>query len=119
MNFACSSQKGCSRVALEKSRLGPAEEIARNVFFMMDELQTAACSVKLSARLQSGAQLFREYDGSQLVVALRLPHSTAEPASRLVLSFRRRSVGRSLPVLQHRGIRSCLVRDFRVTAYLT
>src|SRR5438067_13712635 len=101
MNFACSSQKGCSRVALEKSRLGPAEEIARNVFFMMDELQTPARSVKLSARLQSGAQLFREYDGSQPVVGLRSLHSTAEPAARLVSSFRRRTVGRSLPNLQN------------------
>src|SRR5438093_13271874 len=102
MNFACSSQKGCSRVPLEKSRLGPAEEIARNVFFMPNELQTSARSVKLSARLQSGAQLFREYDGSQPVVRPRLLHSTGEPASRLVCSFRRRSVGRSLPNLQNR-----------------
>ena len=30
------------RVSLEKSRLGPAEEIARNVFFMTNELQTSA-----------------------------------------------------------------------------
>src|SRR5258705_8263523 len=39
MNFACSSQKGCSRVPSEKSRLGPAEEIARNIFFITGELQ--------------------------------------------------------------------------------
>src|SRR5881398_3194154 len=49
MNFACSSQKGCSRVALEKSRLGPAEEIARNVFFMMTNFKRprAASSFRL------------------------------------------------------------------------
>ena len=27
MNFACSSQKGCSRAPFEKSRFGPADEI--------------------------------------------------------------------------------------------
>src|SRR5438094_4147254 len=34
MNFACSSEKGCSRVPFDKSRFGPAAEIARNVFFI-------------------------------------------------------------------------------------
>src|SRR2546428_12225083 len=34
INAACSSQKDCSREPFDKSRLGPAEEIARNVFFI-------------------------------------------------------------------------------------
>src|SRR5215469_427681 len=34
MNFACSSQKACSRVSFDGSRLGPAEEIATNAFFI-------------------------------------------------------------------------------------
>src|SRR5215475_6179051 len=34
MKAACSSQKGCSRVPFDGSRLGPAEEITVNVFFI-------------------------------------------------------------------------------------
>src|SRR5215470_1542994 len=49
MNFACSFQKSCSRVPLEKSRLGPAEEIARKTFFMTSKLQT--CDVASTFRL--------------------------------------------------------------------
>src|SRR4029077_11639435 len=43
MNAACSSQNACSRVSLEKSRFGPAEENARNVFFITGERQMRAC----------------------------------------------------------------------------
>src|SRR5947199_10565038 len=91
MNFACSSQKGCSRVPLEKSRLGPAEEIARNVFFMTNELQTSARGVNFSARLRSEAQLFRAYAAFRPVVGLRSLHSVGKPGSRLARSFPPRS----------------------------
>src|SRR6267143_3058901 len=43
MNAACSSQSACSRVSFEKSRFGPAEEIARNVFIITGKLQMRAC----------------------------------------------------------------------------
>src|SRR4029077_6227887 len=84
MNAAGSSQKGCSRVPMEKSRLGPAEEIARNTFFMTGELQTSVPIVNLSAPLRSAAQLSRAYDGSRPVVAPRSLGLVAEPASQLV-----------------------------------
>src|SRR5260370_15683494 len=43
MNGGWWSQNGCSRVSLEKSRFGPAEENARNVFFITGDLQIGAC----------------------------------------------------------------------------
>ena len=50
MNFACSSQKGCSRVPFEKSRFGPAEEIATNSIFH-DRRTSNARSVASTFRL--------------------------------------------------------------------
>src|ERR1700730_4251260 len=41
MNAACSSQNAWSRVSFEKSRRVPADEIARNVFFITDELRNS------------------------------------------------------------------------------
>src|SRR6266702_1807303 len=41
INSACSSQKGCSRVPFDKSRFGPAEEIATNVFFTIGKPQAS------------------------------------------------------------------------------
>jgi hypothetical protein len=48
MNAACSSQKGCSRVPFDGSRLGPAEDNARKVFFITSELETCAPHVNLT-----------------------------------------------------------------------
>jgi hypothetical protein len=77
-------QKSCSRVPLEKSRFGSAEEIARNVLLITNEFQTPAPGVNFSARLRSAAQLFRACDVSRPVVGPQSLHSAAEPASRLV-----------------------------------
>jgi len=46
INSACSSQKGCSRVAFDKSRLGPAEEITANVFFIRGKSQASVHRVQ-------------------------------------------------------------------------
>src|SRR6266542_272766 len=43
----CSAQRGCSRVSLEKSRFGPAEEIARNVPFMTRRTSNVRASRQL------------------------------------------------------------------------
>src|SRR6266852_9659198 len=44
INSACSSQKGCSRVPFDKSRFGPAEEIATNVFFITGQTSSVCAS---------------------------------------------------------------------------
>src|SRR5436853_7810861 len=46
INSACSSQKGCSRVPFDKSRLGPAEEITTNVFFITGKPQASVHPVQ-------------------------------------------------------------------------
>src|SRR5437660_11090472 len=46
INSACSVQNGCSRVPFDKSRFGPAEEIATNVFYITAKPQASVHHVQ-------------------------------------------------------------------------
>src|SRR5690242_3646715 len=60
MKAACSSQKGCSRVPFDESRLGPGEDATMNLCFMTRSGEIYCTQINVAGRLCQTPGLRRE-----------------------------------------------------------